>query len=458
MAFIEEFLVVPKGTGAREPFRLRPWQQAIVRGVFAEGIRQGLVSVARGNGKSGLAAALAVYGLLGDGVEGAQVLTIASDERQARIVFNAARRMIELNPELEEQCQTFQDRIYAPHTDSVLRPLPAEPDALQGWDPSLCIVDELHVVTEDVYEAMLPAAGKRDHSLLLAISTASGERDGTMWRLTEHGRAEDDPSFAFFEWSAPAGCAVDDEDAWAEANPALGDFLSIDALRSSLKTTREGPFRRYRLNQHVAADAAWLEWGLWEACADPDRDVTHGSQVVLGFDGSASGDSTALIGVTVEDVPHVFRLGLWENPGDPRWRVPRADVDQAVDAAFDRFEVVELAADPWGWRSEIEGWAARHGDTRVIEFPTNVIARMAPATDRTYAYVAERRLTHDGDPDLARHMRNAVAKTTAHGDVIHKDRKSSPRKIDGAVAAIVALDRAVHHTIRPKKRRRMVVR
>src|SRR5690606_41293885 len=101
--------------------------------------RQGLVSMPRGNGKSGLAAALAVYGLLADGVAGAQVIVVASDERQARIVFNAARRMIELDERLAEQVQVFTDRIYLPATDSTMMPPPAEPAALQGWAPTQVI-------------------------------------------------------------------------------------------------------------------------------------------------------------------------------------------------------------------------------------------------------------------------------------------------------------------------------
>ncbi|HCQ18212.1 MAG TPA: terminase large subunit, partial [Dermacoccus sp.] len=76
---------------------------------------------------------------------------------------------------------------------------------------------------------------------------------------------------------------------------------------------------------------AWLPWGAWDALAAPDVVVERGSRVVLAFDGSASGDSTALVGCTVSEQPHVFVVGLWENPGDPRWRVPRSDVDRAVD-------------------------------------------------------------------------------------------------------------------------------
>jgi phage terminase large subunit-like protein len=276
-----------------------------------------------------------------------------------------------------------------------------------------------------------------------------------MWQLVEHGRRGDDPSFAYVEYAAPDGCAVDDEDAWATANPALDDYLARDALRSTLRTTREASFRRYRLGQWVGQAGAWLPFGVWERL-EVDRDVPDGAPVVLGFDGSASGDSTALVGCTVDEIPHVFVVDVWDNPGDPRWRVPRGDVDRAVDAAFARWEVAELAADPWGWRSELEGWQQRH--ERVVEWPTNVIGRMAPATDRLYAAIADGQVTHDGDERLARHLAHCVAKPTTHGDVVVKDKKNSTRKIDAAVAAIVAHDRAVWHHTRPRRRRRMLVR
>lgn len=457
VAFIEQYLIVPKGKGALGPVRLRPWQRELVRGVLAPGVRQGLVSMPRGNGKSTLAACLALYGLFADQVEGAQVLTVASDERQARIIFNAARRMVELNELLAERVQVFQDRLYVPHTDSMLGPLPAEPSALQGFDPSLVIVDELHVVTEATWDAMALASGKRDRSLTLAISTPADSPDSIMWSLVEHGRAGDDPSFYFKEYTAPDGCELDDEVAWTEANPALGDFLAVDALRATLRTTREPAFRRFRLGQWVGQAETWLPWGLWDTRADPGR-LVAGERVVLGFDGSASGDSTALVAATVEADPHVFVVGLWEDTGDARWRVPRGEVDATVAAAFDAFDVVELAADPWGWRSEIETWATRHGADRVLEWPTNVASRMAPATDRFYQLCADGRLTHDGDVRLAAHVAHCVAKATPLGDLITKDRRMSPRKIDAAVAAVVAVDRAAHHAGKTKRRRRMVVR
>lgn len=452
--FIEEFCVTPKGKGALKPVRLRPWQKAIIRKVLGSGVRQGLVSIPRGNGKSTLAAFLALWGLF-DGPQGAQVLTVASDERQARIIFDAARRMIELNPLLAEQVQIFHDRLYLPYNDGTITPLPADPSSLQGWDPTLAIVDELHVVREETWEAISLAAGKRDESLTLAVSTPATQRDSVMWRLVEHGRAEDDPGFVLVEYAAPDGCLAHDEKAWKQANPALGDFLALDALRATYRTTREGAFRQFRLGQWVGRAEGWLPWGLWDSRADTEKQVPKGTRIVAGFDGSASGDSTALVGATVEAHPHLFLIGIWEND-QKGWRVNRSDVDAAVQKMFRDYDVVEMACDPWGWRSEIQLWSEKHGARKVIEWPTNVFSRMAPATDRTFTMLAEGRMTHDGSEELSAHFSNCIAKRTSLGDVIVKDQKSSPRKIDAAVAGIVAVDRAIFHHERPRKRRLVV--
>ena len=457
-AFAREFLRVPKGTGALGPFRLRPWQRQIVKSMYpptGKRPRQGLVSMPRGNGKSALAAVLALYGLLADDEPGAQVITVASDERQARLVYNAARRMIELDERLRERVQVFQDRLYVPHSDSAMMPLPAEPGALQGFDPSLVIVDELHVVTEPVWDAMALAAGKRAESLTLAISTPADRTDSIMWRLVEYGRKHpEDKSFRLVEYAAPEGCDLDDRAAWRAANPALGDFLHEDAIEATLKTTREPAFRRYRLGQWTGRADTWLPWGLWETRADVSRGTpADGERIVLAFDGSASGDSTALMGCTLDG--YLFPVAIWQAPeGDERWRVPRHEVSSIVASAFDRWDVIELAADPWGWRSELEEWAKAHG-SRVVEWNTAYARRMAPATDRFYAAVVDERLTHDGDAVLAEHVGNCVAKSTALGDLVAKDRRGSSRKIDAAVAAIVAYDRAAWHLANPPKRRRV---
>jgi phage terminase large subunit-like protein len=443
IAFVERYVRTPKGTGARRRMRLRPWQRAIVHGLLDEPRpRQGLVSIPAGNGKSTLAAALGLFGLLADGVEGAQVLVVASDERQAGIILRTAKRMVELDDELAARVQTFADHLLEPRTDSVFMALPADPGALQGWDPSLAIVDELHVVTDDTFEAMAARAGKRERSLLLAISTPPriGD-DGVMRRLVDHGRAGADPSFYFAEFAAPPGCQVDDEQAWAVANPALDDFLHRDALRATLPPKmREAAFRRYRLGQWVALDGAWLLDGAWAGCADATRAIADHADVVLGFDGSFSGDCTALVAVTVEPRPHVELVELWEAPeGSQDWRVPVVAVEDAIRAACRRWRVLEVAADPYRWARSLE---LLDGEgIPVGEYPQGP-ARMGPATSRFYSAVVDRLLSHDGSSALARHVANAVLKEDSRGARLAKEHKDSKRRIDAAVAAVMAHDRA----------------
>lgn len=450
--FIGDYLITPRGHGAKEPFKLREFQNELIDGAFAPRIRTGVISIPRANGKTMLAAALGLAEMY-VGPPSAEVLVVASDQRQANITMRYAKRMVELNPILEERMQVYADRIYLPENDATLLPLPAEPGALHGHDPSLMIVDELHVVTEEVWEAVTSVAGKRPESLTLAISTPADSADSVMWRLIEHGRAGTDPSFYLREYMAPDGCLVTDRNAWREANPALADddpFLSEDGLESVLKTIREPVFRQLRLGQWVTGIESWLPWGAWPELKSPRR-VSRDERVVLAFDGSASGDSTALVGCTMDG--YVWLEGIWENPGDPRWRVPRENVSTAIDLAFDQYNVVELAADPWGWRSEIEAWAKRHGERRVIEWNTAAAVRMAPATDRLYQAVNTKTVTHDGNEALASHIAHCVAKRTPMGDLVSKDKKGSPRKIDAAVAAIVAFDRAAWHSARSTKRR-----
>lgn len=450
--FIGEYLITPRGHGAKEPFKLRSFQKDIIKGAYGKKIRTALISIPRANGKTMLAAALGLAEMF-TGPPSAEVLVVASDQRQANITLRYAKRMVELNPALAERMQIYADRLYLPENDATLLPLPAEPGALHGHDPSLMIVDELHVVTEDVWEAVTSVAGKRPQSLTLAISTPADSADSVMWRLVEHGRAGDDESFYFREYAAPEGCDVGDRAAWREANPALAcrdPFLSEDGLESVLKTIREPVFRQLRLGQWVTGVDSWLPWGAWGECAAP-RPIRPGERVVLAFDGSASGDSTALVGCAMDG--YLWLEGLWENPGDDRWRVPRETVSAAIDSAFDRYDVVELACDPWGWRSEIEMWAKRYGENRVLEWNTAAAARMAPATDRLYQAVSTRTVSHDGDERLASHIAHCVAKRTPLGDLVSKDKRGSPRKIDAAVAAIVAYDRAAWHLTRTTRKR-----
>jgi phage terminase large subunit-like protein len=450
IGFVERYVYVPKGKGAGRRLRFRPWQREIVRGLFDEPRpRQALVSMPAGNGKSSMAAALGLFGLLADGVQGAQVLVVASDERQAKIIFRTAKRMVELEEELSSRVQVFADHLLEPRTDSVFMALPADAGSLQGWDPSLAIIDELHVVTEDTFEAVAARAGKRDHSLLLAISTPpKAGAEGVMWRLVEHGREGGDPSFYFKEFAAPAGCEVDDESAWEEANPALDDFLFRDALRATLPPKmREAAYRRYRLGQWTQLDDAWLPPGEWAACTDATRVIADQTEVVLGFDGSFSGDASAIVASTVERPHHLELVKLWEPPEDVAdWRVPIIEVEDTIRAAARRWRVRQVAADPYRWSRSLE---ILDGEgIPVLEY-AQTPARMGPATARFYEGVVNRTITHDGSSGMARHVANCVLKEDSRGGQLRKERKQSRRRIDAAVAAVMALDAAADLAAEP---------
>src|SRR5215211_2532322 len=341
-----ERLHVPKGKSARSRLRLRPWQREIVRAVLAPGIRTAVVAIPRGNGKSTLAAALGLWALV-DGPEGAEVPIVAGvSERQARIAFNTARRMVQLDPELPARVQVFQDKLYMPHHDATLLPLPADPDALLGANPTMTIVDELGVVDADVFEAMRLASGKRAESTLLAIGTPPNEPESIMRTLVEHGRLDDDPTFALIEYAAPTGCAVDDRDAWRQASPALGDFLYEDVYETEARTVRESTFRQFRLGQWpTGPHDAWMSAELWASRTDA-RSIPDGADVVLALDGSFSQDCTAIVAVEMGDVPHLDVVGLWENanPADESYRVDVLEVEDTIREACRRLREVEITA------------------------------------------------------------------------------------------------------------------
>jgi phage terminase large subunit-like protein len=169
----------------------------------------------------------------------------------------------------------------------------------------------------------------------------------------------------------------------------------------------------------------------------------EGTQIVLGFDGSYNRDATALVGCTVEDVPHVFVVGVWERPtGAVGWVVRRNEVENTVGRALERWDVLELACDPPGWHAEISHWAETYGSPPVIEIPTNQRATMSELCSRLYTAIVNKGVTHDGNPRLAAHMANAIVKETPGGAYMTKGNRHSSRKIDLAVAAVLAFGRA----------------
>jgi phage terminase large subunit-like protein len=395
----------------------------------------------RGQGKTSLTAVLALYELLA-GAEGAQVVVVATDERQAGLCHRIASRMVELHPELEARVQQYADQLTVPSRGSSFQVLPAVPKRLEGLDFTLAIVDEAGRVDQEVYEVVALATGKQLASVVLAIGTPGPELEQTvLGRLRTHGAEyPDDASLVWREHSAAGfeNHPVDCRHCWTLANPALGDFLAEDGLAACLPPKmREASFRRARLCQLTdTLEEAWLPPGSWAACTDVSHTTHDGAEVVLAFDGSFNGDTTVLVVATVAERPHIDLVELWEAAGT---QVPIVDVEEAIRAACRRWRVLEIAADPFRWARSLQ---LLDGEgLPVMEYPQSP-GRMTPATARFYEAVVNGQLTHSGDSRLARHIGNAILREDARGARLAKERKDSPRRIDAAVAAVMAHDRA----------------
>jgi len=459
--FIEAVCRVTKDSiaaPAGQLLQLRDWQRQLLGHLLARRLdgkyrhRQALVGVARKNGKSALGAGVALAGLV-LGPQGGEVYSLAADREQARIVFGTARRMVELDPELSDLLKLYRDAIELPGSGSVYRVLSAEAYTKEGLNPHLSIFDEVHAQpNRDLWDVMALAQGARPEPLLVGITTAgvkidSTGRDSLCYGMYQYGRRVAsgevaDPAF-FMAWWEPAIPEADHrrEPTWREANPGFADLVDPEDFASAVKRTPENEYRIKRCNQWVSTAEAWLPTGAWVACTDP-RPVPDLAEVVLGFDGSFSNDSTALVVVQAGERPHVDVAACWERPPSAAedWRVPILEVEDAIRAACKRWQVREIVCDPFRWARTYQ--VLEDEGLPVVEFPQSP-ANMVPATQRFYEAVINQTLTHAGDPRLARHLENCVVKVDARGTRLAKESKSSPRKIDLAVAAVMALDRAV---------------
>jgi phage terminase large subunit-like protein len=418
--------------------KLYRWQAEVLKDLAVpKRPRVAYVQVPRKSGKTRLAALLALTEACLKPRR--HIYAVSDSERNLNSVFfRELRDLIGASEHLRDSLHIFQTSVEVPETGSFIESRANNFKASQGINPHLVIFDEVHLQKSDsIWSGMQMAGAAREDALLFGITTPGYDLTGLAHQLYTAVKAGD-PTVYGRLFEAPPGAGLDDRKAWAKANPAYRRRGFRAALEFDRRRLPEHEFRRFRLGQWTATESAWLPYGAWDACRS-DRVVEPGEPVWLGFDGSYSGDSTALVGCT-EDL-HLFVAGLWESPGHDGWRVPRDDVLATVEAAFEAWDVQRLVCDPPYWGRELAEWSARWGD-RVLEFSTNSRARMAPACTTFFAAVMDGALTHDGDPRLARHLSNAVVKSSPLGDVITKPDKDSPAKIDAAVAAVMALSEA----------------
>jgi len=453
--FCKRYLKVPRGKGAKQAFNVRPWQQGLVAELLdPAGTFLNVWVLPRGNGKSGLAASIALHHVFTSGIEGARVVIVAQDDRRATAMLKTAARMVSFTPELDSRSQIYADRIVIPGTDSSIVALPGEAHRVEGEDATLVIVDEIGFVPKETWEAAIFSAGKRDGSRVLGIGTPSPVK----WRersplhnLVLSGRAGTNDSLTVHEFGAPVDDDITDPATWAKANPAYGDWLDDKAIRGSLPpASRESEFRRARLGQWVEHDdASFVTEKQWKNLARPGVKIPPGTRVVLAFDGSQRGDSTALLVLSVSSKPHVQVGAMWEPSEEGQAdEVVVTEVEDKIRELASKYRVVELVGDPWGYKRTLQILADE--GLNVTEFSQNS-NRLTPATSDLHAAIVAGSITHDGDPRLTRHILNATVSENERG--IRLDKTVKALKIDGASALVMGYSRASWLTTKKGGRR-----
>jgi phage terminase large subunit-like protein len=292
--------------------------------------------------------------------------------------------------------------------------------------------------------------GARVEPMLVAITTAgvksdNSGKDSVCFSLYEYGKKVvlgeiEDPTFFLAWWEANADLDYRSEDCWREANPGFADIVAADDFASAILRTPEAEFKTKRLNIWTSTSDTWLPHGSWDAIAD-EREIADGVDIVLGFDGSFNGDCTVIVGVTVEEVPHIFPVAVWEKPddADASWQVPVLEVEDAIRNAAIKWQVLEIACDPYRWARTFQ--VLEEENLPVVTFPQTA-SRMTPATTRFFEAVVNIQITQNADPQLARHIGNATLRVDNRGSRLAKEARGSKRRIDLAVSSVMALERA----------------
>lgn len=440
---------------AGEPLVFREWQKSLTNHLFAlddkGGLkhRRALIGLPRKNGKSAWLSAIVLEHLL-LGPNGGESYSCAADREQAKIVFNNVKEMVRLQPELADHLDVYRDTILNKKTGSIYKALSSEAPLKEGLSPTFVAFDELHAQpNRELWDVMSLAMGARREPMLVAITTAgvkvdTSGKDSVCYSMYEYGKKVasgeiDDPTFFFSWWQADED-GYQDESSWKIANPGYDDIVSKSDFISSIKSTPEAEFRTKRLNIWSSTSDTWLPHGAWDACAD-EHPIQRGSKVVLGFDGSFNNDCTVIVAISIEEVPHIMPIAVWEKPEEAGadWQVPILDVEETLRNACKDYEVMEIACDPYRWARTFQ--ILEEEGLPVVTFPQTA-SRMTPATTRFFESVVNKQITHDANPTMARHIGNATLRVDQRGSRLSKEKRGSTRRIDLAVSAVMALERA----------------
>jgi len=480
-----------KGKWAGKRFELIDWQEQIIRDVFgtlkSDGYRQfntAYVEIPKKQGKSELAAAVALLLCCADGEERAEVYGCAADRQQASIVFEVAADMVRMSPALSKRVKilTAAKRIIYLPTNSFYQVLSAEAYSKHGFNIHGVVFDELHTQpNRKLFDVMTKGSGDaRTQPLYFLITTAGNDTKSICYEVHQkakdilEGRKQDSTFYPVIygaseadDWTSPA--------VWKKANPSLGITVGLDRVKAACESAKQNPaeenvFRQLRLNQWVKQAVRWMPMDKWDACDYPfDKDKLLGRACFGGLDLSSTSDLTAFVLVfppTEEDDKYYILPYFWLPEETIELRVRRDSVlydvwqrqgylnttegnvvhygfiEAFIEELGKKYNIKEIAFDRWGavqMTQNLEG-----AGFRVIPFGQG-FKDMSPPTKELMKLVLEKKIAHGAHPVLRWMMDNIFIRTDPAGN-IKPDKEKSTEKIDGAVATIMALDRALRNT------------
>ncbi len=479
-----------KGKWAGKPFWLLPWQEKIIRDVFGvvreDGTRQfrtAYVEIPKKNGKSELAAAVALYLLYADKEPSAKVYGAAADRQQASIVFDVAKRMVEMSPPLLKRSKIMvaTKRLVNYYDVGFYQVLSAEVGTKHGLNVSGLVLDELHAQpNRNLVDVLTKGSGDaRTQPLFFLITTAGTDRNSICYEY--HSKAKDildgrraDPSFYPVIYGLEDGEDWNDEEAWYKSNPSLGYTIQIDRVRDAYREALQNPaeenvFRQLRLNQWVGSAVAWIPEHIYDKGNTPvNIEALKGRECYCGLDLSSTSDITAFVmvfppqadGEKYTVVPHFWLpdetlalrvkrdhvpYDVWERQG--LFHVTEGNVvdynfvRKKINELGEQFHIMEIGVDRWNATqliTDLEG----DGFTMV---PIGMgFKDMSPGMKELYKLFLEGKVIHGGNPVLRWMAGNVVAEIDA-AENIKPSKKKSVEKIDGIVALVMALDRCIRH-------------
>lgn len=487
--FFERLLRHTKGEWAGAAFGLQDWQRTIVREVFGWKRKDGTrryrrvyVEIPRKNGKSTLSAGLALMLTFADNEPGAEVYSAAADREQAAIVFEQAKQMVQNSPALAKYAEVYKRAIVVPESMSSYKVLSSDAPTKHGLNAHGVIFDELHAQpNRELWDVLTTGMGSRRQPLLVAITTAGYDRNSICWEQHEYARQVlegliVDESFYGFIAAAGEGDDWMDPAVWAKANPSMGVTVQEEYLRAEAERARQVPayqntFRRLHLNQWTQQDERWLDVGAWDATAGTVNEGQLAGRLAYGgLDLASTTDIAAFVlCFPLEDGLFAWLPRFWI-PRDnmvERARRDRVPYDAWVRDGFmtatpgnvidfthivadiremgKRFKIAEIAFDRWG-AVQVSQELTNAGFT-MVQFGQG-FASMASPTKELLRLVLDGKLRHGGQPVLRWMADNMTVEQDAAGNV-KPSKKKSREKIDGMVAGIMGLDRALRNETRP---------